>query len=145
MDNLEQEILAEREHILDTLKVLEKTMRRKRITVIELSAIGTFLQNTYSGMENVLKRILKFKGVPILHTKSYHQDLLKLSVKHKIISEDMSYELKKYLGFRHFFVHGYGVMMDQEKLIPLAEKLPYVWSKFELEITKFIESLKDNE
>jgi uncharacterized protein YutE (UPF0331/DUF86 family) len=143
MDNLEQEILAEKEYISGTLQALEKSMRRKRKTVIELSAIGTFLQNTYSGIENILKRILKFKKIPVLHTETYHQDLLNLSVKHKIISENMFYELKKYLGFRHFFVHGYGIMMDEEKLMPLAENLPDVWSKFDLEISKLMKSLKE--
>lgn len=57
MDNLEQEILAEKEHISDTLRALEKTMRRKRKTIVELAAIGTFLQNTYNGMENILSLI----------------------------------------------------------------------------------------
>ncbi len=132
MDNLEQEILAEKEHISDTLRALEKTMRRKRKTIVELAAIGTFLQNSYNGMENIQKRILKFKNIPILHMQTYHQDLLNLSVKHKIISENLSNELKKYLGFRHFFIHGYGTMMDEKKLIPLAENLPQVWSKFDL-------------
>lgn len=143
MVDLEQEILAEKEHILDTLRALEKTMKREERTVVELAAIGVFLQNTYNGMENIQKRILKFKNVPVPHTETYHQDLLNLSVKHKIISENVSNELKKYLGFRHFFIHGYGTMMDEKKLIPLAEKLPEVWSKFYLEINKFVKTLND--
>jgi uncharacterized protein YutE (UPF0331/DUF86 family) len=63
-------------------------------------------------------------------------------MKHGIISENMYSELKRYLGFRHFFVHGYGTMIIEEKLIPLAERLPSVWSKFDLEITELMKSLK---
>ena len=82
MASLKQEILAEKENILDTIGALERAMKRKRKTIIELAAIGTFLQNAYNGMENIQKRILKFKNIPILHTETYHQDLLNLSVKH---------------------------------------------------------------
>jgi hypothetical protein len=62
MDELLREVQAEKEHILDTLRALNEALGRKEKTIVELAAISTFLQNTYNGMENMLKRVLKFKG-----------------------------------------------------------------------------------
>lgn len=61
MDELIQEILAEKENILETLNALQETLKRKKKTVIEFAAISTFVQNTYNGMENIIKRILNSK------------------------------------------------------------------------------------
>ena len=36
---------------------------------------------------------------------------------------------------------GYGIMLDEEKLIPLAEKLPDLWKDFESELEAFLNSL----
>lgn len=54
MDDLLQEISAEKERVESTLQALEKTLHRKRRTFVELAAIATCLHNAYSGMENIL-------------------------------------------------------------------------------------------
>ena len=141
MDELFREVEAEKEHILATLQALKETLKRKEKTVVELAAIATFLQNAYNGIENVLKRTLKYKGISFPFSESWHKDLLDLSVNHQIISSELSRRLDEYRAFRHFFVHGYGIMLDEEKLIPLAEKLPDVWKDFETELEAFLNSL----
>ena len=65
MDELLREVQAEKEYILDTFRALNEALQRKEKTVVELAAISTFLQNTYNGIENILKRVLKFKGMPM--------------------------------------------------------------------------------
>lgn len=134
MDKLVQEITAEKEHIEKTLLALSEALNRPEKTIIELAAIGAFLHNIYSGMENILKRILKFKGIAIPGAQSSHRDLLDHSVAAGVISQSLSEELDDYRGFRHFFVHAYGFMLDTEQLIPLAENLPATWAQFETEI-----------
>lgn len=143
MDELLQEIAAEKEHISETLRALQKALERKEKTIIELAAVATFLQNIYNGMENILKRILKFKEVAIPRSKTYHKDLLDLSVDNKIISFELSKKFDEYRAFRHFSVHGYGIMLDRERLIPLAKNLSSVWKKFESELDILIKSMKD--
>ncbi len=143
MDELLREVLAEKEHILDTLRALNEALERKEKTVVELAAISTFLQNTYNGMENMLKRVLKFKGISIPVSESWHKDLLDLSVNNQIISLELSKRLDEYRAFRHFFIHGYGIMLDREKLMPLAENLPDLWKEFESELDIFIKSLRN--
>ena len=142
MGKLQDEFNIEKEHIAITLSSLKMTLKRDEISVIELAAIATFLQNTYNGIENILKRILKYKKIYIQRSSTYHKDILNLSFKHKIITPVVSSELEEYLAFRHFFIHGYGVMLDEDKLLPLAKKLPKVWKNFESDITITIGNLE---
>ena len=141
MDELYREVQAEKEHILATLQALKEALERKEKTVVELAAIATFLQNAYNGIEDILKRVLKYQGISVSLSESWHKDLLGLSVDRQIISSELSRRLDEYRAFRHFFIHGYGIMLDEEKLMPLAENLPDLWKDFESELETFLNSL----
>jgi uncharacterized protein YutE (UPF0331/DUF86 family) len=134
MDELLQDVAAEKERIEDTLKALH----RKRRTSIELAAIGTYLHNVYSGMENALKRILKHYKIPLRDSSTFHKDLLALAVERRILSTELAEMLDEYRAFRHYFVHGYGVLLQEAPMLPLAQNLPAVWNRFELELTSFL-------
>lgn len=138
MKKLIEEISIEKGFITQTLQVIKDAKNRSQQTPVELSAIGAGLHHVYSGMENILKRILKFKGVPITASSPSHKDLLTLSVQENVISEDLSDQLDSYRGFRHFFIHGYGVMLNDEELNPLAEEVETVWKNFINEITYYL-------
>ena len=140
MANLLQEIHIEEEHITRTLLALQEAKNRHPRTVIELSAMATFLHNAYNGMENLLKRALHHLDIPLPHSASSHKDLLDLAVEQKIITQALSEELDAYRGFRHFFVHGYGVMLDEAQLMPLVNDLPGVWAQFKKELLAFTAS-----
>ena len=114
------------------------------MNIIELAAIGSFPQDTYNGMENILKRVLKFKGISVPHSESWHKDLLDMAVENQIISFKLSRRLDEYRAFRHFFIHRYGIMLDKEKLMPLAGNLPDLWKDFESELGAFINSLGES-
>jgi len=99
--------------------------------------MATFLHNTYNGIENLLKRTLRHLDVPLPQSVSSHKDLLDLAVEQGIITQTLSEELNAYRGFRHFFVHGYGIMLDEKQLMPLVEQLPKVWTQFKTELMEF--------
>ena len=141
MDKLTEEISIEKEFIEKTLQLLDEALNRSEKSAIELSAIGSFLHHSYTGMENILIRILKFKKVKIPSSASSHKDLLNVAVDDDILSQDLSDRLDKYRGFRHFFVHAYGILLEEEELRPLAENLRKVWDQFEQEIENFIKKL----
>ncbi len=134
MDNLKRNILAEIENIQKTLFILKTAYEKSNKSVIEFTAIGAFLNNIYNGMENILKQILKSKDIKITKTELWHKELLKTSVSENIISEDLADKLYKYLAFRHFFVHGYGFMLDENKLSSLANSIDFLWQQFLKEI-----------
>lgn len=145
MVDLLQDIAVEEEHIAATLLGLRQAQIRRDRTVVELAAIGTFLHNTYNGMENLLKRALRYVGTPLPQSASSHKDLLDLAVDQHIITQSLSRDLDAYRGFRHFFVHGYGVLLSEAQLMPLAEQLPRVWERFKAELTTFAESTRHSE
>lgn len=134
MDKLTEEISIEKEYIEKTLDLLDEALSRSERSSIELSAIGSFLHHCYTGMENILKRILKFNKVKIPGSASSHKDLLNAAVDEHIISQDLSEQLDKYRGFRHFFVHAYGFLLEEKELQPLSENLRNVWNQFEAEV-----------
>lgn len=141
MDKLIEEISIEKENIEKTLKLLDEVLNRSEKSAIELSAIGSFLHHSYTGMENIITRILKFKKVKIPSSASSHKDLLNVAVDGNIISHDLSDKLDKYRGFRHFFVDAYGIFLELEELQPLAENLPEVWAQFDQEIENYVKKL----
>lgn len=109
---------------------LKEAMTRKRKTVIELSAIATFLHNIYNGIESILKQVLKEKGIKISKSETWHKDLLNISVSNKIISKRLSDKLYEYLTFRHFFIHAYGFELKEPQLKDLANNIPKAWLEF---------------
>lgn len=116
MVDLKQAITVEEELIGNTLHTLEQTLNRTERTAIELAAIATFVHNIYSGIENLMKRALLSIGVSPPPSASSHKDLLDLTVQFGIITQGLSEELDAYRGFRHFFVHGYGVKLEEAQL-----------------------------
>lgn len=138
MDELTEQILAEKENVDNALHNLKTAMERKEKTVIELAAIATFLHNIYNGIENILKQILLSRDIEIPKSGKWHKDLLNKSLSSGIISEELSNKLYKYLTFRHFFVHAYGFMLDEKELDHLANDIPDVWQQFLLEIENFL-------
>lgn len=141
MDKLVQEISIEKEFIGETLVVLQEALHRPEKGVIEFSAIGACLHHCYTGMENIVKRIVKFRQVPLPTSASSHKDLLDVAIQQGVISAELSERLDAYRGFRHFFVHAYGVRLREEELSPLAEALPEIWGQLEQEIEQFLKTL----
>ncbi len=97
MDKLLKQIRAEEENVEIALDNLKQTIKREEKTVIELAAIGTFLHNIYNGVENILKQIIVAKSGELPMSDTWHKDLLNLSASMRIVSEELSDELYKYL------------------------------------------------
>ena len=130
MDDLARRIAAERENVERTLACLDEALARRPPGRIELAAIAAYLQNVYNGMENVIKQEVRGRGGEMPSGPSWHKDLLELAVSMKLLSAEMGTDLYEYLAFRHFFVHGYALMLREEDLLPLAEKARGVWERF---------------
>ncbi len=138
MSALSEEILVEKEHIEKTLDILREAVERTHKTVVELSAIGACIHHCYSGMENIIKRMLKSRKISVSKSSSSHKDLLDEAERQGIISNRLLNRLDKFRGFRHFFVHAYGFMLNEDELLPLATELPDVWKQFfgEIQLVK---------
>lgn len=131
-----RKIAAERENVEQALRYLDEARARESQSPVELAAIATFLHNIYNGIENILNQILKAKGVRVTRSETWHKDVLETSVHHGIVSEALADRLYEYLTFRHFFIHGYGFMLDEAQLRPLADGVRGLWERFVATIEK---------
>jgi len=134
MASLRERVLAERENVELALAGLREALGRSQKTSVELAAAATFVHNVYNGIENILRQMLAARSIDVPRADTWHQELLKRSAAAGIISGDLASDLKDYLGFRHFFVHGYGFMLRESPLQDLAKRLPTVWSRFVSEV-----------
>lgn len=143
MDELWEELEAERELIENTLAELDKALKYEVRNYTILAGIAAFIHNLYNGIENIIKRMLAATGklVPT-QSPSWHQELLQTAVKENIISESLAQTLKDYLAFRHFFVHAYSLRLDEQQLLPLANNAPNIWQQFYTEIQTMFQTLK---
>jgi uncharacterized protein YutE (UPF0331/DUF86 family) len=139
MADVKEKVRAEMENITKVLIELEKVKDRPNKELVVLVGIGGYLQNIYTGMENILKQLLSYKSIPIPSTPTWHKDLLNLAVKHNFITNETANKMMDYLFFRHFFIHSYGFLIDETKLKPLMENISKVYEDFEKEINNFFQ------
>ena len=137
MVDLSRRLAAEKENVDKALANLDDALTREEQSAVELAAIGTFLHNMYSGIENMLKQIVKDRGKEIPTSDTWHKDLLELATSEAIVSERLADLLYEYLTFRHFFVHAYGFMLKEDHVSPLATNASNVWKQFLSEIGKY--------
>lgn len=138
MVSVKEKVHAEMENIAVVLAELEKVKDRPQKELVVLVGMGAYLQNIYTGMENILKQLLLHKSSPIPDTPTWHKDLLNSAVEHNIITNETADKIGKYLFFRHFFTHAYGFLLDEEKLKPLMDHIPNVYSEFKGEIDNYL-------
>lgn len=120
-------------------------------SLVELSAMATFLHNFYSGIENIMKRIASALDNSIPSGTSWHTDLLNrmgieiVGIRKTVFSEDTVNELTDYLSFRHMFIHSYGFQLKWSKMHLLVESISRVFEKVKHDIEKFLLHLDQNE
>ena len=119
-------IHAERDNILRTMDMVEDLVAREELSTYETIALGKLLQDVYTGIERILRSRLEQQGFKIPKTESWHKELLLTSQKESIISQNQFEALRKLLVFRHMQIHGYGYMLDEDRLRELAEPVPKV-------------------
>ncbi len=136
MSEYEEYQNAEKQSIKRTLDLLSKGLLRELKEELDYAGMATYLHNLYGRVENILKHTLKHCGVRIALSESWHKELLKVAVNYGIVSEPLGEQLREYLKFRHFFIHGYGFMLEPELLMPLANKAKIVFQQFLEEIEK---------
>lgn len=141
MADIFEKVNVEMDNISTVLAELDKVKGESDKEMVILAGIGSFLQNIYTGIENILKQILLHISCNIPQSSSWHKDLLNMAVDHGLISNETQEKIGKYLYFRHFFMHAYGFMIDQNKLMPLVNSIPDDYNSFKVEIEFFLTQL----
>ena len=123
-------IRAERDNILLTIDMIEDLTAQEELTTYETIALGKLLQDVYTGIERILRSRLETCGIKIPKTESWHKELLLAAQQKTIISQSQFDALRKLLVFRHMQIHGYGYMLDEQRLRELTGPVPEMCKEF---------------
>jgi hypothetical protein len=88
-------------------------------TVREKTAAAAFLAQFYGGIENILKRIHRYHGIPMPTGESWHADVFKrfcsppYAVFPVLFDDELAAKLAPFRKFRHVVHHGYGFQRDK--------------------------------
>jgi len=84
------------------------------------AALASFIAQFYNGIENILKRIVKMKGMNLPKGENWHAELfnwycLPLSTGLPVLfNEKEASHFKKLRKFRHMVYHGYSFRLERE-------------------------------
>ena len=107
-------------HIETAMSLAEDLLGRSEWSPYELIAMGTLLQNVYSGLEGLLRYLLRKRGFDPPKGEQWHKQLLRQACEQSLVPTDAQETLLDLLSFRHMHVHGYGHMLQEDRLRELA-------------------------
>ena len=123
--DLREQVEIEPEKISATLAEvhsLTKELESRSPTVREKTAAGAFLSQLYAGLENIVLRICKYRGVSLPTGDEWHTELFRkfCDPPHSdippLFDKQLEEAIAPYRRFRHLFAHTYGVSLDWEKM-----------------------------
>lgn len=114
----------EQKNLEKTVIMIEHLMEKIDLSKYEVIALGTLLQNIYTGIESIIRYQLQNTGIRFLKDENWHKNLLMKSRETGIITDAQFKGLLELLLFRHMHMHGYGFMLDETRLRELASPVP---------------------
>jgi hypothetical protein len=151
-NDLAQEIDIEFEAIqatIDQLASLRHDVGQQEPTVREMAAAGLFLANFYNGIENVLKRICRFREIELPTGSDSHLELAKLFCDPPgaglppLLDTQFADELAPYRQFRHVIHHGYGFRLRWTDMLPGVESAGTIFAKFKEAVERYLDDVAD--
>ncbi len=147
---LREEISIELEMMGSTVQEaasLLKDLSASEPTVREKTAAGAFLAQFYGGIENILKRVHRYHGIPMPTGDTWHTDVFKRFCNPAfppfpvLFDESLAADLSPFRKFRHVVYHGYGFQFDWERMKEGLALVDKVYSRFVSSITDYTTKL----
>jgi hypothetical protein len=117
-------LLREILQIEKTLGLITPLLSKEDLDQYQIIALGTLLQNAYTGIENILRGQLQSKGIKLPKTANWHKDLLRTAHETGLVNDRELPVFRNLLLYRHRHIHGYGHMLDEVLLVELAKPVP---------------------
>ena len=122
--------------IANTAKLIAALLREESLSEYQVIALGTLLQNAYSGVERILRFLMQEKGIKLAKSEDWHKRLLAASHQAGLVTDEEHPVLAELLSFRHLHVHGYAFKLKVARLRTLAAPVPDLCRGFLSEIEK---------
>lgn len=107
----------ELEHLQQTMFIImEECLGKNDWSAVELAGCGKFLSDMYMGYENIFRALLEGRGIHLFKGEHWHSDLLQRAIEEGIVPYGWEERLRGMLSFRHFQIHGYGRITNEQKL-----------------------------
>jgi hypothetical protein len=147
---LREEVSIELEALEATvyeLGALHHDVAGREPTTREKTAAAAFLAQFYNGIENILKRISHFHGIPLPRGETWHVDLFQrftappyggLPV---LFDEGLAEDLAPYRRFRHVVLHSYSFQLDWHRMAEGVAGVQDVFSRFRTRLAAYLAGL----
>jgi len=151
---LKEEISIELDFIESTVQELlslNRDLADREPSVREKTAAAAFMAQFYNGIENILKRITRFKSVPLPKGDSWHIDLFKQFCEPPyddlpaLFDEHLALNMSAFRKFRHVVHHGYGFQIKWDHMQEGIAIIEDVFSNFRNNLSNYIKTLHDQE
>ena len=102
----------------------------------------------YNGIENILKRITRFKSAPLPKGDSWHIDLFKQFCEPPyddlpaLFDEHLALNMSAFRKFRHVVHHGYGFQIKWDHMQEGIATIDDVFSRFKDNLYNYMKTLK---
>jgi uncharacterized protein YutE (UPF0331/DUF86 family) len=141
---------------LQLLKSIEQKLveRAKDLTaddIIRLESTAYQIHNLYNATEDLLKIVAAYFENNITDTVQWHSALLRRmtqnipEIRPPLLSEETYLILNSLRGFRHFFRHAYGTIIEYDQLKINLDKALKLLPNIQQDIETFIQQLIDNQ
>jgi hypothetical protein len=147
---LREEIAIELELMATTAKevhLLLDDLSGREPTVREKTAAAAFIAQFYGGVENILKRIHRYYGVPMPIGESWHIEVFRRFCKPgfptlpQLFDDALAADLSPFRKFRHVVHHGYGFQLEWDRMKEGLEAVENVHDRLVIALTEFMQKL----
>ncbi len=150
LEELREEInfeLTQMEKVVQELLALYQEVAGRTPTAREKAAAGAFLAQFYNGVENILKRISRFYGVPLPAGETWHIELFTrfcvppYGPLPALFDSSLASSLAPFRRFRHVFLHGYSFDLDWERMSEGIRQVETVFRQLKKALLAYLESI----
>lgn len=147
IDELREEIEIELELIESVVAEaisLRNDVAEREPSIREKTAAAAFIAQFYGGIENILKRIHRYHGIPMPVGDAWHIETFKrfsapgylaLPI---LFDDSLARALSPYRKFRHVVYHGYGFQLEWDRMKEGLDSLEGVHSRVKTAITGYL-------
>jgi hypothetical protein len=130
--------------IIAELSALQRDIGTREPTTREKTAAAGFLAQFYNGVENILKRLSRYYGVPLPTGETWHLELFQRFCSPPypglplLFDEDLASALAPYRRFRHVVFHSYGFQLDWNRMAEGIANVQTVLAQIQASLSRYL-------